>query len=198
MAVTFFIQNNTGYAATYIYAWGASEIFGGWPGTQLENYVTLGGVPYARIDIEASAYELAYNPIMNNNNGTQYDCPAVTSARYNFIIAGETSATLGEAPATRIYVADQTGWDAIALYCWGDSEVFGGWPGAQVAGTETVDGVEYKYFDVPAAAFGQKVNLIFNNNNNGTQIEGKAAQKDLVIDKDYFYVVTADDAVFAE
>ena len=84
------------------------------------------------------------------------------------------------------------------MFAWGESEVFGGWPGAQVAGTETIDGVEYKYFDVPAAAFGQKVNLIFNNNNGGTQIENKAAQKDLVLSQDYFYVVTADDAVFAE
>ena len=197
--VYFYIQDNTGWEVTNIYAWssGLPEIFGGWPGAALETEVTCGGVAYNRVETTATAYELVYHPIFNNGSD-QYDAPVVTLAKYNFLIAGETAATLGEAPATRIYVADQTGWDAIALYCWGDSEVFGGWPGAQVAGTETIDGVEYKYFDVPAAAFGKKVNLIFNNNNGGTQIENKAAQKDLVLDQDYFYVVTADDAVFVE
>lgn len=187
VAVTFFIQNNTGYAATYIYAWGASEVFGSWPGTQLENFVTLGGVPYARIDVEAEAYELGYNPIMNNNNGTQYDCPAVTSARYNFIIAGETAAELGAAPDVKIYVDDQTGWEAIALYSWGDGEAFGGWPGGTYA-TETVDGKEYKVFTVPAASFGGSCNLIFNNNGGGTQLSDYKVRAD----RDYFLTVTAE------
>ena len=187
VAVTFFIQDNTGYAATYIYAWGASEVFGSWPGTQLENFVTLGGVPYARIDVEAEAYELGYNPIMNDNNGTQYDCPAVTSARYNFIIAGETAAELGAAPDVKIYVDDQTGWEAITLYSWGDGEAFGGWPGGTYA-TETVDGKEYKVFTVPAANFGGSCNLIFNNNGGGTQL----SDYNVRADRDYFLTVTAE------
>ena len=45
---------------------------------------------------------------------------------------------------------------------------------------------------------GRKVNVIFNNNGAGTQIEGKPAQVDLVLDQDYFYTVTADNAVFVE
>ena len=199
VAVYFYIQDNTGWEVTNIYAWGDSlpELFGGWPGAALDNEVTCGGVAYNVVEATAEAYDLVYNPIMNNGTD-QYNAPSVTLAKYNFLVAGKTAAELGEAPATRIYVADQTGWEAITLYCWGDSEVFGSWPGAQVAGTETIDGVEYKYFDVPAAAFGQKVNLIFNNNNGGVQIENKAAQKDLVLNQDYFYTVTADNAVFVE
>jgi hypothetical protein len=42
-----------------------------------------------------------------------------------------------------IYIDNQTGWDAISLYAWGDKEFFGGWPGALPTGTKTVDGVNY-------------------------------------------------------
>ena len=192
VAVTFFIQENTGYETTYIYAWGASEIFGNWPGTQLDNYVTLGGVPYARIDVTADAYELDYNPIMNNSlDGDakkQYDCPAVTSARYNFIIAGETSAELGTAPSIKVYVDDQTGWDAIALYSWGDvSNLGGSWPGMACT-EETVGDKTYKVFTVPAEGFGTFCNLIFNNNGGGIQ----HPDYKLTLDQDLFLTVTAE------
>ena len=46
-----------------------------------------------------------------------------------------------------IFVIDNTGWDALALYAWGDAEIFGGWPGIQATGTINIGGVQYQYFD---------------------------------------------------
>ena len=188
--VVFYIQNNTGYDATYMYAWGDAlpELFGGWPGIALENNVTCGGVAYSRVETTATAYDLVYHPIFNNNNGTQYDAPVVTIAQYNFIVAGETAAEIVTAPAVKVYVDDQTGWDAITMYSWGDiNDVVGGWPGAACT-TETVNGKEYKVFEIPTNGFGTTCNLIFNNNGGGTQL----ADYNVVADRDLYLTVTAE------
>lgn len=80
-----------------------------------------------------------------------------------------------------VYVLDHTGWDAIALYMWGDvNGLNGAWPGMNVTGTQTVKGIEYKYFDMGAANTGLSESLIFNNNNGGVQL------------KDYGYTITKD------
>ncbi|MBO5194862.1 MAG: starch-binding protein, partial [Bacteroidales bacterium] len=91
-----------------------------------------------------------------------------------------------------IYVEDNTGWDAITLYCWGDSEVFGGWPGAQVTGTEKIDGKTYKYFDTGADNAGKTINLILNNNNGGSQLENFDVLKSVVLNKNYFFSFSSD------
>lgn len=71
-----------------------------------------------------------------------------------------------------VFVLDQTGWDAIALYMWGDvNSLNGAWPGMQVTGTEIVKGIEYKYFDMGAANTGKSESLIFNNNGAGKQLK---------------------------
>jgi hypothetical protein len=99
---------------------------------------------------------------------------------------------LPEHAGVRIYIIDQTGWDAIALYMWGDVNNFGGdWPGAQVSGTITLSGQEYKFFEYGDDIFGLGENLIFNNNNNGTQLaDYNITFADGVAD--YFLLVTAD------
>lgn len=91
-----------------------------------------------------------------------------------------------------IYFDDQTGWDAIALYCWGTSEVFGGWPGAQVTGTEKINGKTWKYIDCGADNAGAVINLIFNNNNGGTQLENFDCLKNVTLKKNHFFTLTAD------
>ena len=183
-----YVQNNTGYEATYLYAWsdGNDQIFGGWPGTALEATVSCGGVEYYRVETTAVAYELVYNPIFNNNNGVQYDAPAFALAKYNFIIAGETSAVIGETPAVKVYVDDQTTWGALALYSWGDvSNLGGGWPGMAYT-EETVDGKAYKVFTLPTEGFGTSCNLIFNNNGGGIQ----HPDYNITADRDFFLTVT--------
>ena len=68
----------------------------------------------------------------------------------------------------RIYITDNSGWDEIALYQWGDTnDLGGGWPGMQVTGTLNYNGVTYKYFEYAEAdIIGKGQNLIFNNSGN--------------------------------
>ena len=106
--------------------------------------------------------------------------------------------SLPEHDGVRVYIIDQTGWDAIALYQWGDVNNFGGdWPGAQVTGTWTFNGQEYKYFEYGDDIFGLGQNLIFNNNNNGTQLADYNVHFDEGV-TDYFFLVTADGVSEAE
>ena len=110
----------------------------------------------------------------------------------------EGKIVLPEHDGVRIYIIDQTGWDEIALYQWGDVNNFGGdWPGAQVAGSETLAGIEYKYFEYGDDIFGLAQNLIFNNNGGGTQL----ADYNITFEegvKDYFFQVTADGATLLD
>ena len=82
----------------------------------------------------------------------------------------------GEAPEPEhdgfcVYVDDQTGWDALTLYMWGDiNNLKGDWPGMQVTGTWNHDGVTWKYFDFGEENTGLNENLIFNNGGAGAQL----------------------------
>ena len=85
-----------------------------------------------------------------------------------------------------IFVVDNSEYDELALYAWGDAEAFGGWPGIQPTGTVQIKGVNYKYFDTGAANEGLNLNLIFNNNNNGKQL----GDYNVTLDKDYYLELT--------
>ena len=99
-----------------------------------------------------------------------------------------------KAPVT-VYVIDQTGWDEIALYMWGDvNNLGGGWPGIQVSRTETVGKTTLKVFEVPNALT-RNENLIFNNNNNGTQL----GDFNLTFEQsEYYLLVTAEGVEITE
>ena len=84
-----------------------------------------------------------------------------------------------------IFVDDQTGWDALGLYAWGDSELFGAWPGEASVGDSIVNGVNYKVFLLDTNS--GNYHLIFNNWNNGLQLP----DYDIVADRDYFFTITA-------
>ncbi|MBD5163148.1 MAG: starch-binding protein [Bacteroidales bacterium] len=86
-----------------------------------------------------------------------------------------------------IFVVDNTGWDGLAMYAYGDAEAFGGWPGIEVTGTQTIDGVTYKYFDTGAANEGLNLNLIFNNNGGGIQL----ADYNVTLNQDFYLELTA-------
>ena len=88
-----------------------------------------------------------------------------------------------------VYVDDQTGWSALALYMWGDvNNLNGDWPGMQVTGTRKINGVVYKYFDMGEANTGLTENLIFNNNDGGSQLADFA----YTIDHNVYLRITAD------
>lgn len=90
-----------------------------------------------------------------------------------------------------VFVLDDTGWDEIALYAWGDAEAFGGWPGmVGYTGKQFIKGVRYNYFDLGEANTGLGLHLIFNNNGQGSQIE--ADELFFTIDHDIFIHLNAD------
>lgn len=181
----FYINNQTGWDGIALYAWGDGlpELFGGWPGNNSPATKAFAGTDYLAFEYDGA--DLEYHLIFNNNNGgAQFDGPVVKIGNdfyYN------VTATECQDITHKIYVDDQTGWDAAAIYAWGDgiAELYGGWPGKNVYGTETIDGVTYKVFTFPAT--GQTYNPIFNNNGGGSQCDGPA----IVLDKDYFFTVTA-------
>jgi hypothetical protein len=102
----------------------------------------------------------------------------------DFTITGE----LPKIPDSQhyIFVNDQTGWDALGLYAWGDSELFGAWPGEASVGDSIVNGINYKVFLLDANS--GNYHLIFNNWNNGVQLP----DYDIVADRDYYFTITAD------
>ena len=63
--------------------------------------------------------------------------------------------------------------------------------GIQPTGETTIDGVKYKYFDTGEANEGLNINLIFNNNNNGSQL----GDYNVTLDQDYYLELTADGVV---
>ena len=75
-------------------------------------------------------------------------------------------------PAERgLYICNQAGWDAVALYAWPENEVLPGWPGITPSGTvEKYDKTYYK-FDMNDNYFGTPLNFIANNNDNGQQVD---------------------------
>ena len=99
----------------------------------------------------------------------------------------------GEAPEPEhdgfcVYVDDQTGWDALTLYMWGDiNNLNGDWPGMQVTGTWNHDGVTWKYFDFGEENTGLNENLIFNNGGAGVQL----ADFNFTIERNIYLRITA-------
>ena len=100
----------------------------------------------------------------------------------DFAIRGE----LPKIPASQhyIFVNDLTGWDALGLYAWGDSELFGAWPGEASVGDSIVNGTTYKVFLLDANS--GNYHLIFNNWNNGVQLP----DYDITANRDYFFAIT--------
>jgi hypothetical protein len=189
-----FIDDYTGWEGIALYAWGDGEAFGGWPGAQVTGTVVIGKTTWKYFDIGAANEGMSLNLIFNNNNGgTQFDAANIVADRdYYFSITSGAAVevTPREYSGHTVYILDNTGWEGIALYAWGDAEAFGGWPGMQVTGTTTINGMEYKYFDLGDEATGMALNLIFNNNNNGKQIE--SGDLAVTIDKDYYYLLNSD------
>ncbi len=101
----------------------------------------------------------------------------------NFTLSG----SLPEIPTAShyIYALDETGWDYLGLYAWGDSELFGSWPGEGSVDVREEDGVTYKVFLFEAES--GSYNLIFNNWNNGSQAPDYTVKGG----SDYYLRVTA-------
>lgn len=90
-----------------------------------------------------------------------------------------------------IYVVDNSGYDDLALYAWGDAEIFGGWPGIKPTGSVQIEGIDYLYFDTGADNEGLNVNLIFNDNGGGKQL----GDYNVTLDQDFYLELTPDGVV---
>ena len=108
---------------------------------------------------------------------------AMALAIDNFQLTGKLPAV----PTAKhyVYVIDETGYDALGLYAWGDGELFGAWPGENWVDEKTIDGQVYKVFLLDAES--GSYHLIFNNWNNGKQLP----DFDITANRDYYLRVTA-------
>ncbi len=88
-----------------------------------------------------------------------------------------------------VFVMDNTGWDVLSLYAWGNDlpELFGGWPGISPTGSVEIKGITYKYFDTGEANKGLVYNLIFNDNGVGSQFDGP---QNFTLDRDIYLEIT--------
>lgn len=84
-----------------------------------------------------------------------------------------------------IYVVDNSEFEDLTLYAWGDVEAFGGWPGIKPTGKVEIKGVNYKYFDTGAANEGKNINLIFSDNGNK-----QLADYNVTLDQDFYLELT--------
>ena len=193
-----FVLNESSQTDLALYAWGDAEAFGGWPGMLPTGTQTINGLEYTYFDLGETNTGLNLHLIPNNNNnGVQWEGDdlffTIDHDIYVRIFDGGYEVISkdyqgGDTPSEThyIFIEDKTGWDTIALYAWGDKEFFGGWPGVAPTGEKTVDGVNYTFWEFTSA--GESEHLIFNNNGGGEQ----APDFDVVLDKDYYLIVTAD------
>ncbi len=166
-----------------VYAWGAEEVYGSWPGKKLEAN-TEGWysftVPVSR----------PINLIINNNGGgKQFDfiSDPTGDACYEFNTE-DNSFTAVDCPSLPITIRWKyigTGWTSFGIYAWGGSplaDTFGGWPGTMVE----PDAEGWCSVTVPA---GQTVgNVIFNNGNGG---EGNQFDVTMQITDDICFEITS-------
>ena len=191
-----YVDDQTGWDALALYAWGDGEIFGGWPGASVKGTWKHDGVTWKYFDFGEANTGLVEHLIFNNaGQGTQladFDFTIDRNVYVKITPEGvEEISTDEPVPPTTdgfaVYIDDQTGWDAIALYMWGDvNNLNGDWPGMQVSGTWDYQGVTWKYFEMGEANTGLAEKLIFNNNGQGTQL----ADFDFTIDRNVFLRVT--------
>ncbi len=91
-----------------------------------------------------------------------------------------------------IYALDHTSWEALGLYAWGDSELFGAWPGESWVEEVELNGEVFKKFLLDAE--GGNYHLIFNNWNNGKQLP----DYDIVADSDYYFIIDDEQVIEIE
>ena len=191
-----YVDNQTGWDAITLYMWGdVNNLNGDWPGMAPTGSVKLNGTTWTYFDMGADNSGLSENLIFNNaGGGTQLPDFAFTIDRDIYLRVTESGVEEVEVePSVKhdgyaVFVLDQTGWDDITLYMWGDvNNLNGDWPGMAVTGEQTVAGNTYKYFDMGADNSGLSENLIFNNAGGGTQHPDFA----FTIDRDIYLLVTA-------
>ena len=198
-----YIDDQTGWDAITLYMWGdVNNLNGDWPGMQVSGTWDYQGVTWKYFEMGEANTGLSEHLIFNNNGqGTQLADFDFTIDRNVFLRVTPDGVEELDIPFPSgggskiqhdgyvLYLINESSQTDFALYAWGDAEAFGGWPGMPVTGTETINGVDYIYFDLGEANTGLDLHLIPNNNGQGVQWEGDDLE--FVIDHD-IYVRIAD------
>ncbi|MBS2099333.1 starch-binding protein [Carboxylicivirga linearis] len=179
-----FKQTTGTWAEFAVYAWGAEEAYGGWPGQVL----TADAEGWYSFTVPTSR---PINLIMNDNGaGQQFDflVDPTESACYEFDTDNSTF-TAVDCPTPPITISWKyvgSDWASSSIYAWGGdpvAETFGAWPGQTV----TPDSEGWCTVTVPA---GQTVgNVIFNN---GTGGDGGQFDLSMSITEDVCLEITSD------
>lgn len=189
-----YVDDQTGWEQLTLYMWGdINDLNGGWPGMQPTGTWNHGGVNWKYFDFGEENTGLVENLIFNNGgNGAQLADFNFTIDRNIYLrITADGVEEIGEPESVThdgfaVFVIDDTGWDALTLYMWGDvNNLNGDWPGMEVTGEQTINGNTYKYFDMGEANTGLAENLIFNNNGSS-----QLADFAFTIDRDIYLHIT--------
>lgn len=196
---TFTVVNNNPDTWTQLalYSWDNSggtnvEAFGTWPGVVLYDGTTLTDNSDVQVTksgntftVTVKNYVSTMNLIINNNGqGSQLDLTDFANGKSYEIAAPPSTPT--DYTQSIYFIND--GWDAVALYNWGGSgEIYGTWPGVVIVDadgnlnpaanalvkvekvSETTDG--YPVYKIGLGDGSGFQNLIFNNNNQGSQFD---------------------------
>lgn len=178
-----YVDDQSGWPALGLYAWGDAEVFGGWPGKTPTGTQLINGIRYKYFDLGEENTGLTLHLILNDvqTNNKQVDDVGGAGVVIDHDIYVRLTESgweeLEVAPTVKhdgyaLFILNESSQTDLALYAWGDAEAFGGWPGMAPTGTQTINGNEYIYFDMGESNTGLNLNLIPNNNNGGVQWEG--------------------------
>ncbi|MCR5238950.1 MAG: starch-binding protein [Prevotella sp.] len=167
-----YVDDQTGWDVLTLYMWGdINNLNGDWPGMSVTGTWNHDGVTWKYFDMGEANNGLIENLIFNNGGaGIQLPDFNFTIERNVYLrITADGVEEIGLEPSVKhdgyaVFVYDDTGWDALNLYMWGDTNNLNGdWPGMEVTGEQTINGITYKYFDMGEANTGLGENLIFSN-----------------------------------
>ena len=191
-----YVDDQTGWEVLTLYMWGdINNLNGDWPGMSVTGTWNHDGITWKYFDMGEANTGLVENLIFNNGGaGAQLADFNFAIERNIFLrVTADGVEEIGLEPSVKhdgfaVFVYDETGWDALNLYMWGDvNNLNGDWPGMEVTGEQTVNGVTYKYFDMGEANTGLGENLIFSNAGSS-----QLADFAYTIDHDvYLYITTS-------
>lgn len=195
--VRVYVDNQTGWDALTLYMWGdVNNLNGDWPGMQPSGQWEKDGVKWTYFDLGEDNMGLNENLIFNNNGGGSQlpDFNLTLDHDVYLRLTADAVEEIELEPSVKhdgyaLFVLNESSQTELALYAWGDglsdaNDLFGGWPGMAPTGTQTINGLEYTYFDLGEGRTGLNVNLIPNNNNGGVQWEG--SDLNFTIDHDIY------------
>lgn len=167
-----YVDDQTGWDVLTLYMWGdINNLNGDWPGMQVTGTWNHDGITWKYFDFGEENTGLNENLIFNNGGaGAQLKDFNFTIDRNIYLrITADGVEEISPEPSVKhdgfaVFVYDETGWDTLTLYMWGDvNNLNGDWPGMEVTGEQTINGVTYKYFDMGEGNTGLSENLIFSN-----------------------------------